>query len=111
MNMDFAHAMRAAMNLIRDQKLVEATRVIQSALSGAEQVSSDSSSEARAPLIGIDNKVIDLTAEIIGPETMASAGLKADMRLDQSQPSRIAKWDTGPLGKAVAEHRASTLQS
>ena len=35
MNMDFANAMRAATNLMRDQKLIEATRVIQSALSGA----------------------------------------------------------------------------
>ena len=47
MNIDFADAMRAAMNLTRDQKLVEATRVIQSALSGGEPVSSKSPSEAR----------------------------------------------------------------
>jgi poly(hydroxyalkanoate) depolymerase family esterase len=111
MNMDFADAMRASMNLISDQKLVEATRVIQSALSCVEQVSSDSPSEARAPLLGIDNKVIDLTAEIIEPETMASAGLKADTdtRLDQSQPSRIAKWNAGPLGKALAKFRQTEL--
>jgi hypothetical protein len=38
MNMDFADAMRAAMSLTRDQKLVEATRLIQSALSGGEPV-------------------------------------------------------------------------
>jgi poly(hydroxyalkanoate) depolymerase family esterase len=109
MNMDFADAMRAAMNLTRDQKLVEATRVIQRALSGGEQVPSDSPSEARAPLLGIDNKVIDLTAEIIEPETMASAGLKADTRLGQSQPSRIAKWNAGSLGKALAKLRHTKL--
>ena len=34
MNMDFAAGMRAAMKLTQQQKLMEATRVIQSALSG-----------------------------------------------------------------------------
>ena len=36
MNMDFANAMRAATQLTRDQKLMEATRLLQSALSGRE---------------------------------------------------------------------------
>jgi poly(hydroxyalkanoate) depolymerase family esterase len=105
MNIDFAGAMRAAMNLVRDQKLVEATHVIRSALSGVEPVSSESPSEARGLHLAIENKVIDLTAEMIEPETMASAELEANTRLDQSQPSRIAAWDAGPLGKALAELR------
>ena len=109
MNIDFADAMRAAMNLTRDQKLIEATRVIQSALSGREPVSSESPSEARAPHLAIENKVIDLTAEIIEPETMASGEREANTRLDQSQPSRIAAWDAGPLGKALAKLRRTTL--
>ena len=37
MNMEFADGMRAAMRLIQAQKLMEATRVIQSALSGRGQ--------------------------------------------------------------------------
>ncbi len=37
MNMDFGDGMRAAMRLIQAQKLMQATRVIQSALSGREQ--------------------------------------------------------------------------
>jgi len=37
MNMDFAARMRAAMKLMQEQKLMEATRVIQSALSGVNQ--------------------------------------------------------------------------
>ena len=37
MNMDFAARMRAAMKLTQEQKLIEATRVIQSALSGVNQ--------------------------------------------------------------------------
>ena len=43
MNIDFADAMRTAMNLTGEQKLVEATRVIQSALSGGEPVPPKSS--------------------------------------------------------------------
>jgi hypothetical protein len=52
------------MNLTRDQKLIEATRIIQNALSGGQPGSSDSPSEERAPRLTIENKVIDLTAEI-----------------------------------------------
>lgn len=105
MNMDFADAMRAAMNLTRDQKLIEATRVIQSALSGGEPVPSDSPNGAAA----IETHVIDLTAEVIEPEMMASAELEADRRLDQSQPSKIAAWDAGPLGEALATLRYTEL--
>jgi poly(hydroxyalkanoate) depolymerase family esterase len=109
MNIDFVETMRAAMNLMRDQKLVEATRVIRSALSGGEPVSSESPSETRRPPLAVENKVIDLTAEVIEPETMASAELKTDTRLDQSQPSRIAEWNEGPLGKALAKLRHMEL--
>jgi poly(hydroxyalkanoate) depolymerase family esterase len=105
MNIDFVETMRAAMNLMRDQKLVEATRVIRSALSGGEPVSSESPSETRRLPLAVESKIIDLTAEVIEPETMASAELKADTRLDQSQPSRIAAWNAGPLGKALAKLR------
>ena len=109
MNIDFAGTMRAAMNLMRGQKLVEATRVIRSALSGVEPVSSESPSEARALRLAIENRVIDLTAEMIESETIASVELKADMRLDQSQPSRIAAWDAGRLDKALAKLRPTKL--
>jgi poly(hydroxyalkanoate) depolymerase family esterase len=109
MNVDFANAMRSAMNLISDQKLVEATRVIQSVLSGVEPVSSESPSEARVVRRAIQDKVIDLTAEVIEPETIASAALKTDTRLDRSQPSRIAAWNAGSLGKALAKLRHTEL--
>jgi len=105
MNMDFADAMRAAMNLTRDQKLIEATRVIQSALSGGEPVPSESPSEVAA----IETHVIDLTAKVIEPEMMASAELEADPRSEQSQPSRIAAWAAGPLGEALATLRHTEL--
>ena len=109
MNIDFADAMRAAMNLTRDQKLVEATLVIQSALSGGHPVPSESPSEAAAISLAIENHVIDLTAEVIEPEMMASAELDADTRSEQSQPSRIAAWAAGPLGEALATLRHTEL--
>ncbi len=106
MNIDFADAMRAAMNLTRAQKLVEATRVIQRALSGREPVPSESPSEAAATSLAIETHVIDLTAEVIEPEMMPSAELEADTRSEQSQPSKITAW---PLGKALAKLRRTTL--
>ena len=107
MNTDFANAMRAAMNLTRAQKLVEATRVIQRALSGRESVPSESSSEGAA--ISPENHVIDLTAEVIEPEMMVSAEREADSRSEQSQPSKIGEWKAGPLGKALAKLRHAEL--
>jgi len=101
MNIDFADAMRAAMNLTRDQKLIEATRVIQSALSGGEPVPSESPSEPAPTSLAIETHIIDLTAEVIEPEMMASVELEADIRSEQSQPSRIAIWASGPLGEAL----------
>ena len=109
MLIDFADTMRAAMNLMRDQKPVEATRVIRSALSGREPVSSESPSETRRLPLALENEVIDLTAEVIEPETMTCAELETGTRLDQSQPSRIAAWDAGLLGNAFTKLRRDTL--
>jgi len=103
MNMDFSDAMRAAMNLTRAQKLVEATRVIQRTLSGRERVPSESSREAALESQAIENHAIDITAEAIEPEMVASAELKADTRSEQSQPSKIAEWNAEPLGNALAK--------
>jgi poly(hydroxyalkanoate) depolymerase family esterase len=100
MNMDFADAMRAAMNLTREQKLIEATRVIQRALSSREAVPSGPPSEARVERLTIQNKVIDLTAEVMEPE--ASAELKADTRSDRLRTTKPES-DAEPLGKALAK--------
>jgi hypothetical protein len=105
MNVNLAAAMRSAMNLISDQKLIEATRVIQSALSGAESVSPKRASKARVVHRAIHHKVIDLTAEVTEPEPSASAQLKTGTRLDQSQP----KWDGGRLAKALGKLRHKRL--
>ena len=48
MNMDFAAGMRAAMKLTQQQKLTEATRVIQSALSGLRQPGSPANQAPRS---------------------------------------------------------------
>ena len=90
MNMEFADAMRSAMNLMRRQKLVEATHVIQGALSGGKPVSSEAPSEAQVMRLAIENKVIDLTAEVIEPEPMASAEPTTDPGQVQSSPLRAA---------------------
>jgi hypothetical protein len=108
MNIDLADAMRAAMNLTRAQRLVEATRVIQRALAGREPIPSASPSEAAIGL-AIETHVIDLTAEVIEPEMMASAGLEADKRSDQPQPPSMAAWNAGRLGKALAKLRHAEL--
>jgi poly(hydroxyalkanoate) depolymerase family esterase len=106
MNIDFA-ALRSAMSLVRDQELAEATRIIQGALS--QPVSSELPSQAHVVPLAIDNKFIDLTAEVIGPETTVTAELKADSQSNHSQPSRPAKWNTRALGNALAKLRRTEL--
>jgi len=100
MNMDFAARMRAAMKLAQEQKLMEATRVIQSALSGVNQPGSLADQAPRA----IERRVIDLTAEVVEPDDMIVRGAAADIRSEVSQPSRIAAWarDMGELLKTRA---------
>ena len=68
MNMELADGMCAAMRLIQSKKLMEATRVIQSALSGSEQPAppAEQAGTARA----IEGSIIDLTAEVIEPDVM-----------------------------------------
>ncbi len=102
MNMDFAARMRAAMKLTQEQKLMEATRVIQSALSGVNQPGppADQAPRVRA----IEGRVINLTAEVVEPDDMIVPGTAADIRSEMSQPSRIAAWarDIGELLKTRA---------
>lgn len=108
MNMDLANAMRAAMSLTRGRKLMEATRIIQSALAGREQVPSEAASEPAAKGRAIENHVIDLTAEVIEPEIMTAAEGQADIRSEQSQPPRTAVW-VRPAGGIVEAFRHAEL--
>jgi poly(hydroxyalkanoate) depolymerase family esterase len=66
MNMDFSDGMRAAMRLIQARKLMQATRVIQGALSGRERPAPPAEQTGTMP--SIDGPVIDLTAEVIEPK-------------------------------------------
>jgi len=79
---------------------MEATRVIQSALSGVNQPGSLADQAPRA----IEKRVIDLTAEVVEPDDMIVRGAAADIRSEVSQPSRIAAWarDMGELLKTRA---------
>ena len=104
MNMEFADAMRSAMNLMRRQKLVEATHVIQGALSGGKPVSSEAPSEAQVMRLAIENKVIDLTAEVIEPEPMASAEPTTDPGQVKSEPAARGS-------RQVPPHRGPAFQS
>ena len=60
MNMDLANAMRAATQLTRAQKLMEATRLLQSALSGREVVPSAPPTHRRLRVERL--KVVSLTS-------------------------------------------------
>ena len=64
MNMDLANAMRAATQLTRAQKLMEATRLLQSALSGREVAPSAPPHAQAAKGRAIEGRVIDLTPNI-----------------------------------------------
>jgi hypothetical protein len=68
MDMDFADGMRTAMRLVQAQKLMEATRVIQSILSGTEQ--SEPPTQQAATDRAIEGPIIDLTAEVIEADMM-----------------------------------------
>ena len=69
--MDFPDALRAAMSLTRAQQLMEATRVIQRALSGGEPLPAGPTSHHAAEHRAIEGRVIDLTAEAIEPRGKA----------------------------------------
>ena len=94
MNMDFADGMRAAMRLIQAQKLMEATRVIQSTLSGREQP--EPPTEQAGTVRAIEGHVIDLTAEVIEPEVMnvpeGEANIAPGLSLPPSVRSGRGAW-------------------
>src|SRR5262245_60112067 len=95
MNMAFAARMCAEIKRMQEQTLMEAARVIQSALSCVNEPGAPA---AQAPL-AIEGRVIDLTAEVVGPDDRIVRGAAADIRSEMSQPSRIAAWarDIGEL--------------
>jgi poly(hydroxyalkanoate) depolymerase family esterase len=102
MNMDFAAAMRAATKLTRAQKLMEATRVIQSALllgRGPTEPQDEQAIEVRA----IEPPTIDITANVtptvtlpmgdvaatLGRARLKSIGLEGLARIKPRKPLEI----------------------
>jgi poly(hydroxyalkanoate) depolymerase family esterase len=90
MNMDFADGMRAVMKLMQAKKLMEATRVIQSALSGRNPSAppSDQADKARA----IEGRVIDLTADVVDAQVATVPEGAADLGSGLSPQPGMAAW-------------------
>ncbi|HYJ58038.1 MAG TPA: PHB depolymerase family esterase [Methyloceanibacter sp.] len=88
MSMEFADGMRAAMRLIRTQKLMEATRVIQSVLAGEERAATPNGPGPRA----IEGHIIDLTAEVVEPgaEELAEPEVMPALEGEATSPSGLA---------------------
>jgi poly(hydroxyalkanoate) depolymerase family esterase len=102
MTMNFAAAMRAARQLTRAQKLMEATRVIQNALLlGGEQVPSEP--EWAVTSRDTERRIIDLTAEVMRPEITGP---------EITTPPRGQPWTAaGSVGESVATLRQAKLPS
>ena len=89
--------MRAAMRLIQAKKLTEATRVIQSALSGRDQPAPPA--EPAGTVRAIESPVIDLTAEVVEPDVTnvpeGGASIAPGLSLPTGMPawtSRMSEW-------------------
>jgi poly(hydroxyalkanoate) depolymerase family esterase len=112
MNMDFADAMRAATQLTRAQKLMDATRVIQSALLGRGQLPSEPPSEQAFKGRAIEKRTIDLTSEVTGPEITAAPQGEADTRSEGPRGQwRTSVSPAGSVGEVVATLRQAKLWS
>jgi poly(hydroxyalkanoate) depolymerase family esterase len=97
MNMDLANAMRAATQLTRAQKLVEATRLLQSALSGREVVPSAPPHAQPAKVRAIEGRVIDLTPNITARDLTVPSQGNPDASSEGWRPQPLTKAWSGPL--------------
>ena len=106
MNMDLADGMRAAMKLMQAQKLMAATRVIQSTLSRSEQ--SEPPTQQAATDRAIEGPTIDLTAEVIEPDVMTVPEGEANSPSGLSLPPNVAVW-ARRMGEMVQTQGETTL--
>ncbi len=97
MNMDLANAMRAATQLTRAQKLMEATRLLQSALSGREVAPSAPPHAQPARGRAIEGRVIDLTPNITARDLTVPFQGKPDASSEGLRPQPLTKAWSGPL--------------
>ena len=112
MNMDFPDALRAAISLTRVQKLMDATRVIQRALSGGENLRPEPSSQDPVERRAIESQVIesrviqsqviDLTAEAIEPDRLKALSSKPQSRSEASTPLKSTAWAERLPGELMA---------
>ena len=86
MNMDLANAMRAATQLTRAQKLMEATRLLQSALSGREVAPKSLPTHRRLRVER--SKVVSLTSLQISR--------RVTLRFPSSETGRAVRKDRDP---------------
>lgn len=113
MTTDFADAMREATRLTRAQKLVEATRLIQSALLlGREPVPCQPPHPQAVKGRAIEKFIIDLTPDVTGPEITAAPQGEANIRSEgprrQQRTAAPASW---PVGEVVGTLRQVKLPS
>ncbi len=101
MNMDFANGMRAAMKLMRARKLMEATRVIQGALSDRERPEPPTGRAGTAR--AIEGRIIDLTADVIHTEATTVLEGDADIPSGLTAPLSGAPWATR-MGEMLPTH-------
>lgn len=97
MNMDLAAAMRAATELTRAQKLMEATRLLQSALSGREVAPTEPPYAQAAKGRAIEGRVIDLTPNITARDITVPFQRKPDAPSEGSRPQPLTNAWSGPL--------------
>jgi poly(hydroxyalkanoate) depolymerase family esterase len=97
MNMDLANAMRAATQLTRSQKLMEATRLLQSALSGREVTPSAPPHAQPARRRAIEGRVIDLTPNITARDLTVSFHGTPDASSEGWRPQPLTKAWSGSL--------------
>ena len=96
--MDLSNAMRAARQLTRAQKLMEATRLLQSALSCREVPPSTPSHAQGAKGRAIEGRVIDLTPNTTARALTVPFQGKPDAPSEGLRPQKLAKaWTAGPL--------------
>jgi poly(hydroxyalkanoate) depolymerase family esterase len=88
MNMNLANAMREATQLTRAQKLLEATRLLQRALSSREMEPSEPAHEHAAEVRAIEGRVTDLTQNVAARDFRVPFRGKLDVRSEgsRSQP-------------------------
>ena len=101
MNMDLANAVRAATQLTRAQKLMEATRLLQSALSGRDVAPSTPSRAQAAKGRAIEDRVIDISPNTTAPNLKVAFQGKPDALCEGLRPQKWSKAWTGPLEELV----------